>query len=380
MMINSLELKNFKSFEELNIDLGKLTVLTGLNGSGKSSILHAITLLKQSLESNIKEECLVLNGSWLTLGNSDDILYERAQENQIEINLNLDNECVKFKCNAIPEIDILPLEITGSILSAHEALSHFQLIQADRLIPAIQYMKMNSIDISKKNLGSRGEFTVDFLKRNEDLKVSTGRHYPKERLSNPEDKEFMKSIAPTDSLLDLTTEWLQLLSPGARPKLQSVDLADLTSLRYEYKGILGDVGSRDYRPSNVGFGLTYSLPILVSCLAAKKGALLLLENPEAHLHPRGQSALGLLLSLCAADGVQIIVETHSDHLLNGIRLAAKRKYINSADVNVHFFSRDPRTGITGCESPRLLDNGRFDDWPNGFFDEWGNALEELLEE
>jgi predicted ATPase len=118
----------------------------------------------------------------------------------------------------------------------------------------------------------------------------------------------------------------------------------------------------------------------VACLSAKAGALLLLENPEAHLHPRGQSALGLLLALCASDGVQVIVETHSDHLLNGIRLAAKRKDIMARDVAVHFFSRSVETGVSTCESPVLLDNGRFSDWPAGFFDEWGNALDELLED
>jgi predicted ATPase len=185
-------------------------------------------------------------------------------------------------------------------------------------------------------------------------------------------------VAPTDSLLDQTAGWLQQLSPGVRPRAVAVELADATSLRFEYTGTKLDSTSRQYRPSNVGFGLTYSLPIIVACLSAKRGALLLLENPEAHLHPRGQSALGLLLARCAADGVQVIVETHSDHVLNGIRVAAKRGEIASDAVAVHFFSRNIETGESTRTSPVLLSNGRFSDWPSGFFDEWSKALDELL--
>jgi len=159
----------------------------------------------------------------------------------------------------------------------------------------------------------------------------------------------------------------------------AVELADAASLRFSYTGTSVDSGSREHRPSNVGFGLTYCLPIIVACLAAPKGALLLLENPEAHLHPRGQSALGQLLARCAADGVQIIVETHSDHVLNGIRIAAKRSEIPNEDVAVHFFSRNVENGESSITSPVLHANGRFSDWPDGFFDEWSKALDELLD-
>jgi predicted ATPase len=190
---------------------------------------------------------------------------------------------------------------------------------------------------------------------------------------------MLKQVAPTESLLDQTAGWLQHLSPGVRPRAVAVELADATSLRFSYTGTSFGSNRRDHRPSNVGFGLTYCLPIIVACLAAPEGALLLLENPEAHLHPRGQSALGLLLARCAADGVQIIVETHSDHVLNGIRVAAKRGEIANDAVAVHFFSRDIETGESSITSPILHANGRFSDWPDGFFDEWTKALDELLD-
>src|SRR5690606_34572833 len=125
-------------------------------------------------------------------------------------------------------------------------------------------------------------------------------------------------------------------------------------LHYDYVGRTGvRESSQKLRPSNVGFGLTYSLPLVVACLIAKPGSVLLLENPEAHLHPQGQAALGELIVRAARDGVQILVETHSDHVLNGIRLAVKRQLISKDDVVVHYFQRAVDTGIASTVSPAI---------------------------
>ena len=382
-MLNKLVLHNFKSTDDLELPLGPLTVLTGLNGSGKSSVLQSIALLKQSLDADSSGKRMALRGPWVRLGRSEDVLFDGAKTESMMLALHFDDNVLQWQCDAPAGRDTLDASVEGDIAALKTVFDGFQFIQADRLTPAIQYQQAGTVDRDCGSLGPHGEFTVDYLSRHEDMKVSPLRRYPEARLRSSEDRELMRSVAPTDRLWDVTAAWLQLLSPGVRPVATLVDLADAATLRFAYKGykdIERDVTSREYRPSNVGFGLTYSLPIIVACLSAKAGALLLLENPEAHLHPRGQSALGLLLALCASDGVQVIVETHSDHLLNGIRLAAKRKDIAACDVAVHFFSRRVETGVSTCESPVLLDNGRFSDWPAGFFDEWGNALDELLDD
>lgn len=377
-MLNSIQLHNFKSARELHVKLAPLTVLTGLNGSGKSTVLQSIGLLKQSLRAHATSQELLLRGELVRLGRSEDVRFENAAIDEIGFVVETPNGVAKMFAPTVAGVDTLPLRCEGDIDDVIAQLeTGFQFIQADRITPAAQYQQASTRERGAGWLGCGGEYTVDFLLRNEAIKVSPGRQYSTEHPLVS--AELLKQVAPTETLLDQTSGWLQHLSPGVRPRVVPVELADATSLRFSYTGMSLDSGGREHRPSNVGFGLTYCLPIIVACLAAPTGSLLLLENPEAHLHPRGQSALGLLLARCAADGVQIIVETHSDHLLNGIRIAAKRQDIPNEDVAVHFFARDIENGETDIVSPILHSNGRFSDWPDGFFDEWSKALDELLD-
>ena len=134
--------------------------------------------------------------------------------------------------------------------------------------------------------------------------------------------------------------------------------------------------SRTRRPTNVGFGLTYVLPIVIACLTATPGSMILLENPEAHVHPRGQSAMARMTCAAAAAGAQVIVETHSDHILNGVRLAVKNEVIPARDVALHYFDRQ-EDGIRVL-SPAIGSDGMLSEWPPGFFDEWDRSLDQLL--
>jgi predicted ATPase len=118
------------------------------------------------------------------------------------------------------------------------------------------------------------------------------------------------------------------------------------------------------RPANVGFGFSYALPIVVAALTAAPGAVLIVESPEAHLHPAGQSAVGQFLARLASAGVQTILETHSDHVLNGIRRAvAERGLLSPDDVIVHFFGADGAAQLT------MRGSGALTEWPEGFFDQ-----------
>jgi predicted ATPase len=152
---------------------------------------------------------------------------------------------------------------------------------------------------------------------------------------------------------------------------------DLVNLRYSF--VTGDQRSNLYRATSVGFGITYVLPVLVAVLSSSPGDIVLVENPEAHLHPKGQVRLGELLARAGAAGIQVIVETHSDHILNGVRLAVHGG-IKPESVGIYYFSRTAEAGRVRSivESPVIDRDGRLDQWPDGFFDEWDKSLERLL--
>jgi predicted ATPase len=152
---------------------------------------------------------------------------------------------------------------------------------------------------------------------------------------------------------------------------------DLMTFNVTY--ILGhQVASSEYRPTNVGFGITYALPIVVSVLSARPGSLVLIENPEAHLHPRGQVKMGELLSQASAAGIQIILETHSDHVLNGIRLAVHGQKVDPANVALYHSKWRPAGKSPSLTLLNIDRNGRLSDWPEGFFDETERSLDRLL--
>ena len=104
--------------------------------------------------------------------------------------------------------------------------------------------------------------------------------------------------------------------------------------------------------------------------------LIIIENPEAHIHPAGQTSLAELAARASAGGSQVILETHSDHVLNGVRLAVAEGILTSDQVVIHYFERD---GLdVRMTSPVLTDSGRLDVWPEGFFDQHERNLSRLI--
>jgi predicted ATPase len=133
-----------------------------------------------------------------------------------------------------------------------------------------------------------------------------------------------------------------------------------STIRFQEPGAFGEV----IRPANTGFGLSYALPVIVAGLMSQSGDVLIVENPEAHLHPGGQSRLGCFLARVAGSGVRVIVETHSDHVLNGARLAvAEEETLEAGDALVHYFGREKTVPI------ELTARGELSEWPSGFFDQ-----------
>ncbi|MEU0702862.1 DUF3696 domain-containing protein [Streptomyces bacillaris] len=395
-MIDRLTLHNYKAFQHAELPLGPLTLLTGLNSSGKSSVLQSIGLLRQSYESgdlalsaltaeerragrrtNVAGRGFLLNGELVGLGTGEDVLHEDFPEDEPRIGLAVDEGAYHYGWTAAYEAEqnLLPLAdadlpdtsegererpagpeaVTPAFLTAP-----FQYLHADRISPAEFYPRDHQAAIGRGFLGVRGEHTVNYLRHHREDPVPEG------PLRHPK--------AASDLLIDQTAAWMGDLCPGVDIQADAIKGTDAVSLSYGFRGTLGATKRR--RPGNVGFGLTYVLPIVVACLSARRGALILLENPEAHLHPQGQTQMATLAASAAVQGAQVIMESHSDHVINGVRLAVKQGRITPGQAVFHYFRGDG-TGVDFV-SPRVDADGMLDQWPPGFFDELENTLDQLI--
>jgi predicted ATPase len=378
-MITSLHLKNFKPFKDQLLAFRPLTLLSGLNSTGKSSVLQSLLLLRQSYEQRLlKKTGLALNGDLVNIGTAQDALFEGAgKADQISFELVLDNDKKGiWSFNYDQELDVLNLTSPPVFPEVYESnlfTNNFHYLQAERIGPRT-FSQMLDFQVRQLGkLGISGEYATHFLSVNQDKLI------PNSRLSHPKVKLLKRGLAdpetPSKFLIDQVEAWMGEISPGTKIRLEPKPDVDLISVKYFY----GD--SNLYRATNVGFGISYTLPLLVVVLVSTPGTLILIENPEAHLHPKGQSKIGELLALAASCGVQVVIETHSDHVLNGIRLAVHGGKLDPQDVQLHYFQRIEKDGqaVTEVVSPRIDRNGRIDQWPDGFFDEWDKSLEALLE-
>ncbi|MEG4171090.1 MULTISPECIES: DUF3696 domain-containing protein [unclassified Microcoleus] len=378
-MITSLHLVNFKPFANQLLEFKKLNLFSGLNSTGKSSVMQSLLLLRQSYQQGLlPEKGLALNGDFVNVGTARDALFEGAKEDLIGFDIVWENNSEglwRFKYDQ--EVDVLNIvseQVTSEVYKSNLFGNNFHYLQAERIGPR-PFNEMSDYQVRQLGqLGIKGEYAAHFLA------INGRKVIPNSSLSHPEGKlntqiKKEQSTAKSMDLIDQVEAWMGEVSPGTRLKIDAKSDVDLMSFQYSY----GD--SNPYRATNVGFGISYTLPIIVAALASTPGTIILIENPEAHLHPQGQVKMGQLLALAASGGVQVVIETHSDHVLNGIRLAVHGGKIDPKDVQLHYFQRQNKEGqaVTEVISPKIDRNGRIDRWPDGFFDEWDNSLEILLE-
>lgn len=364
-MISLLRLKNFKAFEDKSLEFKHLTLLSGLNSTGKSSVLQSLLLLRQSYQQDLLPNIgLALNGECICIGTAQDALFEGAKDDSIGFEIIWkDGKEGIWLFNYNREADVLSLASQPTVSDIYTSslfTDKFHYLQADRISPRT-YFEISDFQVRQhQQLGIKGQYTAHFLS------IYRDRYIGSINLRHPE--------ANSLNLRDQVEAWIGEVSPGTRLEIKSNPDMDLVSFQYSY-GL-----SNPYRATNVGFGITYTLPIIVAVLASEPGTMILIENPEAHLHPKGQAKMGELLALAASCGVQVVIETHSDHVLNGIRLAVHGGKLDHKDVQLHYFQRYEKQGqvFTEVVSPRIDRNGRIDEWPDGFFDEWEKSLITLL--
>ena len=409
-MLRLLELKHFKCFETLKLPLATLTVLSGTNAAGKSSAIQALALLCQTMRDYQSSDRIILNGNDVRLGTVFDVVDQVTGRDRFEIGLTDDEVGCKWafaggrrdmsaelvRIDAGDEVitvgqrlgtpsefpdfvdvrfdgneELYPTELlrllptsvsyeakieAGNLATVIRDAVH---LTAEREGPRDMYPlieeRWGALRSSSRVIGARGEFAVSALFQEMDERVSDG-----------------LALAGVSTTLARQVEArLSEFFPGCRIDLSRVQNANAVVL-----GIRTSEQTGFLRPIHCGFGVTQILPIIVAVLSASSllmNPLILIENPEVHLHPSGQALMGEFLAEAAHAGVQIIAETHSDHVLNGVRRAVKSKKAKADEVAIHFF-QDRFRNKSQVLSPMLDSSGNIDVWPEGFFDQFDKDL------
>ena len=407
-MITNLKLKNFKLFKEItDIPLANINLLTGINGKGKSTVLQSFLLIKQSPEFNRTTDKIIFNGSYLQLGNIKDVKNIKSSQNEaIEFNFHysysekefeliykfntiedysLDAQIESIKIDNVRNLSDLLIykkdstihvkkqnnevnfpflfdlfvkgeNIDNDIRSIEQLinLSKIHYISADRIGPKVYYSKHSLNEFY--SVGALGQNTINVLWHKKDDRVY-------ENLC--ENNKLPRTV------LTQLEYWLEKIFDGARITLVEIKETNLLSFK-----ISSDNSTDYYIPTNVGFGYSYILPILVSGLIAKDNEILIVENPEAHIHPFAQSRLSDFLTKVSLNGVQILIESHSEHILNGLRISVKDKFIKPENLNVLYFDKK---GDKLFEKINVDIEGGINNWPSNFFDQATKDLNHLFD-
>lgn len=378
-MIRDVHLTNFKCFQQERIPLNRLTVLSGGNGVGKSSVIQSLLLLRQTGDrarllagavSRADEGhpllSIKLNDEYrLSLGNSATLTNADIESDIVVLGVSSE-ETERVSCSfeastTRPTTSIACVEMPDDLLARADAFPIFQeafhYLVAERVGPRDLQPMADQPFIST---GYAGEFTAFAISQAE----AEGRKVAQ-----------ALCIEGGSSLFRVQLEaWMGRLVPGVQifttphPDLNRVQMA------------IGRRGAtaKALPPANTGFGISYALPVVVSGLLATPGSMLIVENPEAHLHPGAQTAIGIFLAAVASAGVQVLVETHSENVLNGVRLAALRSVISHDDASFLFLSLGEGPGQPILHPITMDKAAELTSWPPGFFDQQGADLTEMM--
>lgn len=371
-MLNRIDLELFKCFELLRLNLGQLTLLSGCNASGKSSVLQALVLLHQTMNEHEWSTRLMLNGESIRLGTVSDVVDKVNGRRIIEIGV-VDGES-KYHwvfTGERSEMSMKVASVTEGTFTDDNPMTLRYLLPRTQDATTISFTsRIRGLTyITAERVGPREVYTL------EDRQIATvvgpaGEHAVSVLHWGSDEPVIRELVLPgvPNTRLRQVEERMRMFFPGYAMMVQRVPQANAVTL-----GFRTSDDTDFHRPIHVGFGLSQILPIIIGALSAAKEDIILIENPEVHLHPAAQALMGQFLADVAKAGVQVIVETHSDHVLNGIRRSVKAGRLIPEQVAIHFFR--PRSNeVAQVHSPMLDSSGNIDSWPEGFFDQFDKDM------
>lgn len=347
-----LYINGFKCFVDKHFELSNLTLLTGANASGKSSVVQALLFLKNASESEEINRVLSLENPRYAFdfGNPDSLINNELKSDEVTISLS-GGISMKFNGGKQEETRKLLVGIEGLQELKNLFGSGLTYFTAERQGPRYEYARKTSYE---DGCGCKGENTGNVIADNWNTRISGN------RLLFSSEQQALFNVA-----LD---NWLNFIFPGVKIYVQQIGAQSYQVLiRESFHNFQTD-------STNIGFGISYALPILVGSLLAKDGGWLIVENPEAHIHAKAQSNMGYFLGLMAAAGLRVVVETHSEHIVNGIRRAAIISgRLKPEEVNIYFFK-----GKSESELITVDDYGNLSDFPVDFFDQSRQDMLEII--
>lgn len=326
-MIRNITLSQFKNIEHESFEISPLTILTGLNSTGKSTIGQALLLANQYLNPSSRTRLLKLPIDFDTLRNK----YVRAQRITLDITTERNRYTLMIEENKS--------EFTESVDFVEDLgfESHFFYLSANRVGTE------DSAQISTfEKVGLNGEYLLGTFEAEK---------------SNPVIAALQRESS-SSTLSAQVNYWLTQIS-GIKFEFQT-EKRSSTQLDVKFKS-----DGLAIHPSQLGTGISFLVKVIIMALRAQKGDILVIENPEIHLHPAAQSRLGEFFAFVANSGVQLIIETHCEHMINRIQYEVYKKQIQANDVVIYY-----KGGITTpFEKVTLKADGNFGvEFPLGFFD------------
>ncbi|MFT4929535.1 MAG: putative ATPase [Phenylobacterium sp.] len=372
-MLNEITIKGFKCIEDETLVLKPLTLLTGRNSTGKSSVIQAFLLLaKHAMPAN------QYSLAKITAPYSDARHIRNKFTNTQSIDIRL------------PTPEHKDIELLGLVVQEKQGAYRFTSLmkptadldqrisngedEMSKPLTTLLYEPAEPGDdaelfyLSASRTGPKDVTPVS------DIKVGMEGEYllsSFERLKREPVPSYLVHFKESNSFGYQVSRWLSYIT-DTKTELKTEKLSN------DIKVTLNTDGLEDVSPLNVGAGLSYVAKVVILCLMAKKDDLILLENPEIHLHPKAQALLGAFLAFIASQGIQLIVETHCEHLINKVRYQVYERDFDADEVVIHYKNalREP------FEQLRLSDNGQYVDqggermaFPTGFFD---GTLTELM--